>query len=184
MNADRVATTCAKRAKRGVEGVLGTVIVNLQCTRHDLLSSLRIFARIDDVMRALMRHMGLPVCRPHATAVPTTNVFSVQYDLNGQPKPEGEPMTLDLRVKSWLRVTMGPNKGCCALVTDIDTMGHYRIKVFVRNKTEGTFTSISRILGRWWAEDATRMAVHYLPVVNVQAGKRIPQQLLQVEAEL
>ena len=34
------------------------VIVNLQKTQHDSLSSLRIFAKTDDVMRLLMSELG------------------------------------------------------------------------------------------------------------------------------
>eukprot|EP01097_Dermamoeba_algensis_P011752 TRINITY_DN9237_c0_g1_i1.p1 TRINITY_DN9237_c0_g1~~TRINITY_DN9237_c0_g1_i1.p1 ORF type:complete len:276 (+),score=50.64 TRINITY_DN9237_c0_g1_i1:110-937(+) len=43
MNADRMAVSPAKRALKKKEGALGTVIVGLQCTQFDNLSSIRIF---------------------------------------------------------------------------------------------------------------------------------------------
>jgi len=76
MNADRVATTPAKKALKGK--ALGTVIVSLQQTKLDHLASLRIFATIDEVMEKLAAEMeldydkqGVPYCYPR----PTDKVF-------------------------------------------------------------------------------------------------------------
>jgi NAD-dependent SIR2 family protein deacetylase len=84
MNADRIATSTAMRAKRAANGTKGaeaakkclnsgkrfqggTVIVGLQCTQHDAESSVRIFGRIDAVMKLLAEELGLnPVDEQHA----------------------------------------------------------------------------------------------------------------------
>ena len=58
MNSDRLVTTCAERAARGDAGALGSVIVSLQRTQHDAVSSLRIFAKLDDVFSALAKEMS------------------------------------------------------------------------------------------------------------------------------
>ena len=59
MNADRMVVTPAEKAAKG-EG-LGAVIVSLQRTQHDAISSLRIYAKIDDVMSLLAEEMALAV---------------------------------------------------------------------------------------------------------------------------
>merc|ERR1712093_790390 len=61
MNADRMAVAPAERARRGKAGALGTVIVSLQQTQYDSISSLRIFAKIDQVMEMLAKELGLAV---------------------------------------------------------------------------------------------------------------------------
>merc|ERR1712023_249071 len=67
MNADRIAVAPAERARRGKAGALGTVIVSLQQTQYDLISSLRIFATIDEVMELLTTelHLSVPVAPAH-----------------------------------------------------------------------------------------------------------------------
>jgi len=78
MNADRVAMTVANRAAAG--GVtsngsvaLGTVIISLQQTQMDSKATLRIFARIDDVMKAVVAELGIvPSVPPDYLADPRT----------------------------------------------------------------------------------------------------------------
>jgi len=57
MNADRVVTTCAQKGAFGL--TTGAVIINLQRTQHDNLASLRIYAKIDDVMKLLADEFSL-----------------------------------------------------------------------------------------------------------------------------
>merc|ERR1719440_902226 len=66
MNADRMAVAPAERARRGKADALGTVIVSLQQTQYDSLASLRIFARIDQVMDLLAAELQLQVPEPPA----------------------------------------------------------------------------------------------------------------------
>lgn len=60
MNADRMVEGVAKRASKGQ--AQGAVIISLQQTQYDDVSSLRIFAKIDDVMLMLAQEMGLSIC--------------------------------------------------------------------------------------------------------------------------
>eukprot|EP00966_Prymnesium_polylepis_P034239 795640-Prymnesium_polylepis.1 len=64
MNADRVVSSAADRAARGVG--LGAVIIGLQRTVLDASATLRIFASIDVVFGMLADVMGLsvPAARP------------------------------------------------------------------------------------------------------------------------
>merc|ERR1719440_2629964 len=61
MNADRMAVAPAERRRHGRKGALGTVIVALQQTQYDSLSSIRIFATIDRTMELLAQEMALTV---------------------------------------------------------------------------------------------------------------------------
>merc|ERR1719478_1672050 len=66
MNADRMAVAPAERARKGKAGALGTVIVSLQQTQYDSISSLRIFAKIDQVMEMLAAELDIAI--PEAPA--------------------------------------------------------------------------------------------------------------------
>merc|ERR1711968_283978 len=68
MNADRVVTTVGQKGLAGA--ALGSVIVSLQRTSVDYLSSLRIYATIDDVMLLLAQELGV---------IPTDPVKIVKY---------------------------------------------------------------------------------------------------------
>lgn len=48
MNADRIASTPAKKSYYDPE-ILGTIIINIQQTRLDKFSSVRIWGKLDDV---------------------------------------------------------------------------------------------------------------------------------------
>jgi len=56
MNADRMAYTPADKAIDGK--AIGTVIVNLQKTPMDEVSTLRIWAKLDDAFRLLVENLG------------------------------------------------------------------------------------------------------------------------------
>ena len=117
MNADRVVSSAAARARRegdkksgdksgdksGAQH-LGSVIVSLQRTVHDANSSLRIFALIDDVLSLLAEELECPL--PPADPKPLAaqgkdedQVFRVPYDpktglrLSQASPPGGSPAT-------------------------------------------------------------------------------------------
>lgn len=114
MNADRMATTPAKKALRG--NALGTIVVNLQRTRMDAMCSIRVWAKLDDAFRILAQKLGalsfdlllIPLTRTQlgiddkvrTKAAPSTlnddHVFLVPYNKDGKLDPT-QRMTLDLR---------------------------------------------------------------------------------------
>jgi hypothetical protein len=109
MNSDRVFTTVAKKALKqhnqqrhgresnnkqtGGEGgaALGGVIVSLQQTQFDSLSSLRIYARLDDVMWLLLQAllgMETPADTPYQPTLPAgsvvnDDVYLIPYSVEG-----------------------------------------------------------------------------------------------------
>lgn len=180
MNADRVVTTCAQKYVKRHKG-LGAVIVSLQRTQYDELSSLRIYAKIDEVMALLAKEMNLHV-RPQKMYVPVvpkecvveTDVFRVPYDSNGEfTKDKSKWQLWDLRKGSEVRVTEGPGKGYVGVVTGKRSDGQYRITLPLQregHKDNGKVWSVY-VLGSWWLETAVNGRFPLLPVVNTGQKK-------------
>merc|ERR1719369_1413907 len=80
LNSDRVAKAPAKRSLQGRS--LGTVIINLQQTQQDGISSLRIFSQTDQVFTALLNKLGIPL-QPEPK-FPSRNKALIPYDKNGK----------------------------------------------------------------------------------------------------
>lgn len=90
--------------------MLGGVIINLQQTQYDSLASLRIFAKIDDVMSRLADFLQISVT-PISLPLPETeeeNVYqNLPYNRNGKFDPSSK-LTLDLRPGSLVRLIRQP----------------------------------------------------------------------------
>lgn len=178
MNADRLVSTCAKRAVRfsPADWVLGSAIVSLQQTPHDDSSSVRIFATIDRTLEYLAEALGLEVpppdvtppqpSRDHRPLGPDVDVFDVPYDHTGKLALESPRQRLDLRDGAKLVVTLGPNRGDQAVVLGKNADGHYRIGV-KRGDVEckGDWTDM-RFMGCWWVAAAVAGEVDHFPVVS------------------
>lgn len=61
MNADRIPMSCANRFIDG--NGFGMVIISIQETKNDSMSTLRIFSKIDDVFKLLMDKLSIDVPR-------------------------------------------------------------------------------------------------------------------------
>jgi hypothetical protein len=177
MNADRLVSTCAKRARRSVpsDPALGSVIVALQRTPHDVSSSLRIFSTIDKVFGLLAdemslavgdahQHLAFPVSPVHLPVGPQEPVFSVPYDDNGELLKDGQrPRLLDLRDHAEVTITAGKNEGQRGIVLGRNADGHFRIAI--THNDEGKWNEV-RLLGSWWPAAAAAGAVQQLPVTS------------------
>lgn len=177
MNADRVAATPAAAAVAGVPGALGLVIINLQQTQMDEQASLRIFAKIDDVMEALARELGLTPATPPdfrrsaaaAVAEVATEVVAdnetplaeqhwIKYGSDGLPLDAGEPLRLlDMSEGARVRILSGPYAGDEGELLGRSRMGHYQIRFMhtIQQRTpfrvEGVDTDSTRGNGSWLA---------------------------------
>lgn len=174
MNADRMAVSPANRAARARrETALGTVIVALQQTQYDEISSLRIFAQIDEVMALLAEEMGITVSP--SESVSGSGQFQgrllegLPYAADGLRRP-GANLTLDLRVGSRLRVANQPDwderrhGNVCEVMDapeELAKEGHLQL----RFPGEGGRKSVTRFMGGWWLEAAQRGEVERLPLV-------------------
>jgi len=172
MNADRVAVDPAQRAQRRAEGALGTVIVTLQQTQYDKLSSLRIFAKIDTVMERLAAELKLlePLAAPApARAPPCALLSGLPYGPDGCRKA-GASLTLDLRVGSRCRIVNQPkwdeerHGNVCIVVEAPDAIareGHVMIQFDSPGKK-----SVTRFVGSWWLDAARAGEVEVLPLLS------------------
>jgi len=175
MNADRIAVSPAERARRGQKGALGTVIVTLQQTQYDALASLRIFARIDDVMELLAQELALsvpPAPEPRPWMSGGLVLKDLPYDKSGYLS-DHHRLTLNLTIGQKLRVVDQPawdtemHGNVCEVVEGNEAMireGHIKL----RFGEAGRKSSIVRVLGRWWLDGAIEGKVKRLPVVPLE----------------
>lgn len=195
MNADRMVTNVAKRATK--DKAQGAVIISIQRTQYDDISSLRIFAKIDDVMVLLAKELGIspahlspenyaPTIAPSAQVKP--DIFLVPYTSKGRLSEHTETTeerrrsrlshrrrasrefcTWDLTPGARIRVTQGPGKGFEGRVLGKNADGHYRIELPVIR--EGSINhgkgSCIYLLGSWWVQTATHGKAAMLPIVNI-----------------
>merc|ERR1712139_103639 len=173
MNADRMATAPAQRAKRGKAGALGTVIVSLQQTQYDSMASLRIFATIDQVMEMLAAELNLSVpeaCAHRPWAEPENLVLrDLPYGSDGRRSSSGR-LTLDLRPGSKLRIVNQPtwdyeSFGNTCEVTESPDFRAREGHISLLFGKAGRQASTVRVLGRWWLDGAMEGSIDCLPVV-------------------
>jgi NAD-dependent SIR2 family protein deacetylase len=172
MNADRVATTVARKAAkydrvagsmRPSAAALGMVIVGLQQTAHDSASALRIFAEIDTVMGMLQEEMRL-VLREAPSWKRTEDVFAIPYGADGTKTEEYR--TLDLREGQRIRITTGQYKGDEGEVVGKQRQGHYKIRVW--HTVKGTWkVPQEHVLGRWFPDEALRGLLPSFPIESI-----------------
>jgi hypothetical protein len=171
MNADRMAVTPAEKARKGRAGFYGTVIVSLQQTQYDSLSSLRIFATIDKVMDMLAVELALDIPRApaHRPWSEAPVLKDLPYSSDGS-KCESACLTLDFHVGAKYRVVDQPDwdreahGNVCEVVESADVRMREGHISFLFGKT-GAKRSVVRVLGRWWLDAASEGKLERLPVV-------------------
>jgi len=191
MNADRMASTPAGKAVKQFrsgkrDNVLGTVIVGLQQTQLDKISSLRIFSKIDDVMRLLAEEMKLDVptdpyqlhIEPQLT--PQEDIFMVPFNEEGIPC-NGRNI-LDLREGKKVKLTGGMFEGDVGIVTGKSLEGHFKIRFkHIINPGKKIRGPLTRMLGVWWIESAVKghgvIPGGRIPVVSVPDDIQLEYEL-------
>lgn len=188
--ADNVPIDIAQRYINDNHG-LGLVIINLQCTPYDHLSSLRIYGKLDDVLSLLAEEL-LPdsVVRPmnslcpHAPleqAIIQDDVFRIPFDRNGIYS-ETEFQILDLREGAWIQVTAGPYEHDIGKCIGKTPDGHYKIHftesihpVFHIRRRPFTLT-----LGCWWIDLLTRGISYEIHLNNGKKNIQSPIPIMTV----
>jgi len=180
MNSDRMVKTPGKKFINEGMG-LGAVIIGFQRTVMDEYASLRIFARIDEVMLLLALEMNLPVnFIPYSLVVPEENrveehIFMVPYqtdgDLNETNPNEKIPWNLNVGAK--LKLTGGPGVGFEGVVVstpeNVKSEGAYIVQFPCTREKSKEFGKITSqyCLGIWWIEAACKGLIPKLPVINI-----------------
>jgi hypothetical protein len=131
MTAELLVTSVAKRASRGWDGALGSVICGFQRTRHDSVAALRFFCSCDALLEALVQQLGISVPDSFSTtpAAEGEDVFELPYDVaTGMRAQGGGGCTLDLRPGAVIRLTGSSyHAGDQGVVVGRDPHGHWDI---------------------------------------------------------
>lgn len=167
-NVDSVAEAAAAHTPEA--GGLGLVCINLQQTPYDEGCSLRLFARIDDVLERLAVELQIgdqlqpmdAVFEPSIAeeALVAEDIVRIPFDgETGEPIPD-EPerwTTWDLRVGRRVKLTGGPYAGDVGTVMEKRADGSYRIRF--EDSIHPTFNvkrrPFSLWLGPWWLQEAS-----------------------------
>jgi len=178
MNADRMVTTPARKAARPGSSCLGSVIVSVQQTVHDSTCSLRIFAKLDNVMELLMTEMGLV-----ATEVPKpceSPYFAVQllrslpYDPADGSQCGGDvTTTLDISPGARIKLTAGPGAGYEGQVIGRDAEGNLTVDFPCTREGHPDQGKVlwRYSLGWWMLQAAAEGRLRSLPFVNTEPQK-------------
>jgi len=177
MNADRMASTPAKKAIKNKKNCLGTVIINLQETCLDSVSSVRLFCKIDDAFRLLCKKMNLEIKEP-IFDLPAGDVFQIPYNEKGE-LDKTCTMTLDLRqgAKIMIPVKGAMNEGRKGMVGG-KLNGHWTTVIYEEDGPK------SRLLGIWWITAALKGEIEQLPVVNVEPVKVKSPKIYELPSKL
>eukprot|EP00413_Alexandrium_margalefii_P013522 CAMPEP_0204530302 /NCGR_PEP_ID=MMETSP0661-20131031/10546_1 /ASSEMBLY_ACC=CAM_ASM_000606 /TAXON_ID=109239 /ORGANISM="Alexandrium margalefi, Strain AMGDE01CS-322" /LENGTH=413 /DNA_ID=CAMNT_0051536387 /DNA_START=97 /DNA_END=1338 /DNA_ORIENTATION=- len=186
MNADSLVQEPARRAARGEQGKLGSVIVGLQQTVYDGDATLRIFARCDDFFAVLAEELALAV----PPALPDGSFYvppalagrgeddllfeGLRYDAAGRRSGD-ESVALDLRDGAELVITGGDHTGAVGELDSRDREGNFRCRFRLKPKTGKLRAPVAMLLGRWWVQAAVDATVPRLPVVNKPSGEAAGQ---------
>jgi NAD-dependent SIR2 family protein deacetylase len=191
--ADNVPIHIARRRIDENKG-LGLVIINLQCTPYDELSTLRIYGCLDRVLELLAEELLLDlavapmntICphQPLQENVLEEDVFRIPFDSHGFFSEE-ESQVLDLRVGSWIQLTAGPYADDIGQCTGKTSDGHYRIHF--TESVHPVFNILRRpftlTLGFWWIDLLTR-GISYGTILQQGSQKRTsPVPVMNVRRE-
>eukprot|EP00092_Neocalanus_flemingeri_P036893 GFUD01040158.1.p1 GENE.GFUD01040158.1~~GFUD01040158.1.p1 ORF type:complete len:401 (-),score=89.89 GFUD01040158.1:44-1246(-) len=181
LNSDRVAKDPARRSLHG--NSLGTVIINLQQTQQDGISTLRIFAQTDQVFSSLLEKLKLPLV-PIPKFSPVTKAL-IPYDKNGK-RSQTKKMYLDLSNNQ--KVKLNPDHNCQGAkqpgylhigsdkaithrgIKRQPGPGHGRVVRYSHSQCGWLLEveGVSMLLGGWWLDAAAKGEVEYVPVINME----------------
>jgi len=180
LNSDRVAKDPAQRSLTGKS--LGTVIVNLQQTKQDGISSLRIFSQTDAVFSSLLDKLSLSL--PSTPKYNEENRAVVPYNKYGR-RSTTTKMVLDLSEGQPIR--LNPNHNCqgsrqgAFMHIGATQAIKYRGKVRKPGPGIGIVLGYSEqecgwklevegvhmLLGGWWLRAAQKGELQFIPVINM-----------------
>jgi len=175
MNADDCVSDVADRFRKEEKG-FGSIIVGLQRTPMDKISSIRFYGTIDEIVALLAREMDLMI-PPYKSLVPDVPedaqieewIFKVPYDSEGKLTTDPDEMIIwDLRKGKKIVINAGAGKGFEGTITGfypktphlaVATLRQYQNESFGKEKKK-------YYMGNWWVETITKGLWHVMPMVN------------------
>jgi hypothetical protein len=175
MNADKCVSIPSKKYRDQNKG-LGSIIIGLQRTPYDKISSIRFYGTIDEIVALLAREMNLTI-PPYQTLVPDIPkeaiieeyVYRVPYDSEGKLTTDPDEMIIwDIRKGQKVIMAIGSGKGFEGTVNGFyPETPHIAIKTLrqYQDKNFGKQTR-SYYMGNWWIETITKGLWHTIPFYN------------------
>lgn len=177
MNADRCVGTVAKRYIHGRGN--GAIIVGLQQTVYDESCSLRIYAKIDEIMALVAHELGLiiPPCGPYEPNVPKEakvdhDIFKIPYNVDGKLEKNPEKwICWNLNAGQKMVVVSGPGEGFKGKMNGRAQGNSSHYSFCTKNIREGAISHgksfCNYCIGSWWVETAVQGKWHQIPIVNI-----------------
>lgn len=164
MNADRMAITPAKNFKNSKKGN-GTVMINLQKTKIDKDFTIRIWSKIDDAFKLLVKKLSLDMSTIRSYPTFDSDVFYIPYDEKGQylGKDTKKLMKLDFSNGSKVKI-IHPDSSSYGFVGEMYKKwdDHYTIYMQARKNEKKCLYAI----GNWMIDMALRGACEQFSYVN------------------
>jgi len=163
LNSDRMAKTVAKKYTK--KKSYGLVIVAIQATQLDNISTLRIFATLNNVMSLLAQELALQEI-PQVIPVDHNDIFNIPYDPDTGEYSNNKSCTLNLTEGSRIKISKGNFQGCRGIVDGKNSQGNYKLRVSVPIKDmEDVEIPYDWLLGSWWLDEAQKGLVSYVPIL-------------------
>jgi len=164
MNADRMAWTPVKNYKNGKGN--GTIMINLQKTDIDEDCTIRVWAKIDDAFKILMKKLDLDMNKLRRPPVLKKDIFYIPYDEEGKylGKNTKKLMKLDFSVGTKIKI-IHPDSSSYGIIGKVVYKydDHYTIKMkSSKNDKEALYA-----LGTWMIDQAIRGAVDQFSYANI-----------------
>ena len=180
-----VERAISRTALKSLEGgSIGVVVINLQHTPIDPLTTVRIFAEADVVMEHLARLLDVPLAQPDIKV--KMSISKVAYDAHGEAS--STVLTeLCLKPGSGVRLSQQHNCQGAGQPSRAHIGGGELVReggrVTRRAKGEGRVVrycttqrawelevdNVKMLLGYWWLDAAARGNIPFLPLVNIGA---------------
>ena len=165
MNADRCAWTPAKKYCKKKKGN-GTIMINLQRTKIDESSSIRVWAKLDDAFQILVKKLDLDMNKLRSPPKYKEDIFYIPYDEEGKPlsKDSDKLMKLDFSLGKKVKIAH-PKSSFHGVVGEIYRKydDHYSFMIFNEKKNK----SACYALGTWWLDSGIKGTIDRFPYVNV-----------------
>jgi len=172
MTADKIAEKVSGRSIS--QKSLGIVIINLQQTRLDHVSSVRVWSKLSDAFKILEKFLNLdevanPVWMPSTTNNDSNNkndntsnkndsigdIFQIPYDDKGQKSETLHALDLSIGATLIIADPHASNFGCVLTVTEKDKAGDWVLMEQEQADDEsGSGIKKRRRLHRWWVDVA------------------------------
>ena len=167
MNADRTAWTPAKKFVENREGN-GTIMINLQRTKIDKFSTIRVWAKLDDAFKLLVQKLGLDMTNLRSAPKLDNDVVYIPYDEEGKylGKDCKKLMKLDFSIGAKVKI-VHPDSSVFGEIGEIYAKydDHYTLKLPSSKKNKFSYFA----LGTWWVDVAVRGALPQFSFANVNA---------------